>query len=535
MQNAIDKWTIIRLINIKPLLDGYDQICELSNTVNVSLQHLTAHDKYQIKAYHKMLEYELLETKKIISQIIPFSQRKKRGLFDGLGSVIKFFTGNMDKNDQDRYDTAINQLISNQDKVKTIIDNQISLAEQAIKNYNETVKTLTTNQNKLKNRVEYLGEIIKDIKQHQDHLNLITVTQFTILQLITEVNGIKNILETFVNAITFARLATMHPSILEPTEFIHELSKISNYDVNLPYKTDIDNLALYEETATIKCYYKEFQLIFIIEVPLVEPDVYNYYHLYAFPVQLYPNPTYTVIIPQAKYLALNDENYSLDDEACQEVKQANYLCRDQVSNQISSSSPCEVQLAQFTKKYDRCEFNQVNIHKTKVQRVSHNQWIVISPNESVVQYQCEDNKNTAAIRGSYLVKLPQSCQMKINKLTLTSHQSDIKMVYHIEVPEIQFSNIKTEEQLSLSPIQLESINLDEMKNIKTQLKHQRRLVEDIKLPDIHSSTSVWTIILYVIAAILIFCFSIWRLKLYRKKASDEKHVEVSLENIHMRN
>lgn len=538
MQNAIDKWTIIRIINIKPLLDGCDQMFELSTKLNSSLESLAAQDKYQIRAYHKMLHYELIETKKIISQIIPFSQRKKRGLFDGLGSVIKFFTGNMDKNDQDRYDTAINQLISNQDKLKTVIDTQISLAERAIKNYNDTVNTLTTNQDKLKKRVEYLSQVISDIKHNSDNLNLITITQFTILQLITEVAYLKNILETLVNAITFARLATMHPSILEPTDFIHELTKISTYDVNLPYETNIDNLALYEETVTIKCYYKEFQLHFIIEVPLVEHKIYNYYHLYAFPMNLYPKlTTYTVIIPQAKYLALNDENYSLNDEVCQEVKSATYLCRDQVSNQISPSSPCEVQLARFTRKYEKCERNQVNLQKTKIQKVSHNQWIVISPNESVVQYQCKDNANTAAIKGSYLVKIPQSCQLKINKYMLSSHQSDIKMVYHIEVPEIPIDNINSEEQLDLSPIQLESVNLDEMKNIKTQLKHQRRIVEEIQLPNIHTSTSVWTIILYIISAMLILCFSIWRVKLYwdGKLASKERRTEVPLESIHMRN
>lgn len=120
---------------------------------------------------------------------------------------------------------------------------------------------------------------------------------------------------------------------------------------------------------------------------------------------------------------------------------------------------------------------------------------------------------------------------------LSSHQSDIKMVYHIEVPEIPIDNINSEEQLDLSPIQLESVNLDEMKNIKTQLKHQRRMVEEIQLPNIHTSTSVWTIILYIISAMLILCFSLWRLKSYCdvKLASKKRRTEVPLEDIHMRN
>ena len=66
-----------------------------------------------------------------------FTKRIKRGLINGLGSIIKSISGNLDQNDAEKYDNLIDQLKNNQ----KILQNQ---NEQIIKNE----KQLTRDQNK---------------------------------------------------------------------------------------------------------------------------------------------------------------------------------------------------------------------------------------------------------------------------------------------------------------------------------------------------------------------------------------------------
>ncbi len=84
--------------------------------------------------------------------------RTKRGLINGLGTAIKFFTGNLDEYDRQRYDQAIEILTKNQSKFKVLIKDQISLFQNSISSFNSTTSKLIENQLKLSDRIALIEE-----------------------------------------------------------------------------------------------------------------------------------------------------------------------------------------------------------------------------------------------------------------------------------------------------------------------------------------------------------------------------------------
>lgn len=73
-----------------------------------------------------------------------------------------------------------------------------------------------------------------------------------------------------------------------------------------------------DKVIQIKSYSKDNKIIFILEVPTVEIESYNYYHLYSF--QIKHGNNFKTIIPQSKYLIQNERKYALFNEHCKEMR-----------------------------------------------------------------------------------------------------------------------------------------------------------------------------------------------------------------------
>ena len=73
--------------------------------------------------------------------------RYRRGIINGLGSIIKSITGNLDQDDAETYSRAILTLQSNQKLIANKINNGISLSKPILERYNTTISTIIYNQN----------------------------------------------------------------------------------------------------------------------------------------------------------------------------------------------------------------------------------------------------------------------------------------------------------------------------------------------------------------------------------------------------
>lgn len=81
--------------------------------------------------YEPHIDYLKYKIENIFEQLQTFRiNRTKRGLIDGLGSVIKSISGNLDYTDALRYDNVLKTLQENENKLVTELNSHISLSKE---------------------------------------------------------------------------------------------------------------------------------------------------------------------------------------------------------------------------------------------------------------------------------------------------------------------------------------------------------------------------------------------------------------------
>ncbi|XP_056648012.1 uncharacterized protein LOC130452663 [Diorhabda sublineata] len=282
---------------------------------------------------------------------------------------------------------------------------------------------------------------------------------------------IYKILEKIEVAITFSKLNTVHNSIIEPRELLDEI-KIVNKQLKfnkLPFEPRVENILLYEKVTEIKCYTKGYKIVFILEIPIVESEMYNYFHIYSLPVPT--QNSFKVILHQAKFLILNDLSYMFFDENCQEVSSEQYICNQNGPVIIQEETPCEIQMLHYFKNVSSCQQLAIRMPKLRIQKLEKNHWILISPEISVVNQKCGSNKDNFPIQGTFILELDSECEVDINGIKINhfeNHQTELKL--------INFPNLTFPSEISkfqVKPIQLYSTNLDEIKTYSKCFKHSK--------------------------------------------------------------
>ncbi|CAH1183874.1 unnamed protein product [Phaedon cochleariae] len=248
---------------------------------------------------------------------------------------------------------------------------------------------LATNQLVLKSRILQIEAAVREQDLTKTGMYLLINLHTTFIQLIEVLDTILRIIEELETAITFAKIAVLHPFIIEPEDLLQELQYISEYldDAILPYSPDREHIIIFEKIINIKAYQTNTKIVFILEVPIVEPEYYNYYHLYSFPVHA-EQDSYQIIIPETEFLYLNEHHYIFSNEPCQEVIPGEAMCALPEANPIDQRTPCEVNLILFTKKYENCRPQHIKLRDKKIQKINSNQWLGIFPNETTVKSIC---------------------------------------------------------------------------------------------------------------------------------------------------
>lgn len=506
-QNAINEWTFVQIFNLTGIINEFNilkaQYERLKSTIESS--------EHYKREYHN--SYNLIATIQIkisnqLAQINPLNRRYKRGLINGLGSIIKVITGNLDHEDARHYDEAIGSLTNNQMKMKAIVNTQTSLLENSIKKFVNVTKTLEHNQVVLESRLLQVEQTIKTVGLTE----LDSQNYFLIHTLLTQIHFayqlIFDVLERIETAISFAKLNVLHNSIIEPSDLLEELKNITSQisEVKLPFQPILENVLLFEKILNIRCFSKGNQIIFIIEIPLVEINQYNYYHLYALPVPDREN--FRLIIPKSPYLILNEQNYVFMDSNCQEVERQNYICKVTKTMRIEPTQPCEIQLLKFSEISEtQCHVINARISKLQIQKLEDNNYVIIAPEETVARQRCNGEVENILLKGTYVVQIDSNCEIIIGHLKINNYKNTKSKIKVIELPNLEMNfksgNTKT------SVIKLDSIDFGNLNNIQSALSDQHVKLNEISSDKIYTDKiGIWTLIIYIVIFIIIcICFS----------------------------
>lgn len=454
-----------------------------------------------------------------IRQINPMSNiRNRRGIINGLGTMIKSLTGNLDQEDAEKYDKAISSISNNQDKVRSLLKQQITIIQKSSSTFETLTKNISLNQQILEKRIKQAEIITKQIQTNNTNSYGFFLGQILLSQFINAFQNIHDILENIEIAITFSKLNVFHSSIIDPKDLLNEIKQIGPHLIQskLPFEATLENILLFEKIVEIKGYTKENKFFFIIEIPIVGLQNFVLYRLYPLPVPF--NKKFQIIIPHNKYLILNEHTYALFDNECKEVATEKYICKENSPISITTEPPCEVQMLLYSKHPSNCQAFQTDVPSLKVQKLEREEWLLVSPQETVAVQQCGANKDNIPLQGTYILELNPGCTIQIQNFLIHSYHDSRTKFHNIELPKLTFDVNINPNTIDFQPFQLNSINLEELKNIQNTIAlHQQSLQEMSKEPVIHyQKISLWTIFLYI----GIFC--LFSLSLYRKIQAQRK-------------
>lgn len=435
--------------------------------------------------------------------------RNKRGLIDGLGSVIKFISGNLDSEDGRRYDKLLKDIQNNQNQLKEQVKLSYSLSNNLIQKFNETVNDIQHNQNLIKSRIVQLSILIKDEMSFTNLLFLKDIFN----QLIILYNSILNIIEEIENSITFCKLRTLHPSIIQADQLFLEIKRINSiYGNQLPFQAKFENIFNFESLLRINCKISFNRITYLISLPINYETEYNLYYLY--PVPLKQGSEYIIMVPNVKYILKSIDNKIIKPlrDIC--VQSTNmYQCPDQLL--VNGDVNCEKNvLVSETPK--NCEFIKLNIPNNHIEIIPElNQYLVIFPHEDNLQIKCRRETHTEHLSGIFLIK-NEYCEIyyKNNKLTYQQETS----IKPLLLPNPKFE-IKKQNIINVT-FKLKDIKLKEI----TTYPIFPEVQDTLNI----SSPSIWTILLYIFIFSTIIILSIRHLINRRKKSSaiEEENSEV---------
>lgn len=454
---------------------------------------------------------ENVETK--LSEILP-QTRQKRGLINGIGSIFKSITGNLDADDGIRYDKLIQQLRDNQVKITGSMKIQSSLSVKLIDEFKIKIQKISNNQNILQERINQITKVIKE-----SNLEVI-VLKDTLARIINIYEIVLSILQDIENSISFAKLGIIHPSIIKPNDLLNELTLLSKYynPNQIPIQIKSDHLESIMKILKLKCFIYKNQITYIINVPITFVEDFELFRLYPVPIPTSVEGQFKVIIPKSKFIAKNRLDFSFLNAPCIKLNDQQYFCTSEIIESIQKNNPCEIESIN-NGNISICKPLLVHPSNILIQRLEHtNQWIFIIRHQQNIRLTCHQQDEVKVLKGSFLITIPFGCRVTSDSKRVVNQDFISSSSQPMLFPRLDLSFGKN---LQKTPVQIENIALEDLSELKWNYENSIPAVKDI----IDYKPSVLSLI---ILGLLIFaCFLFLFQKFITTKKQQPSAIELS--------
>ena len=456
---------LIHYYDLNPIIIEINKLHYRSENITKSL---ITHKEYfaETSNYLKILKLTQDRVESKIKEILPHPLRIRRGLVNIVGSVFKAVTGNLDATDGERYENLIKNLENNQNKLADNIRNQNSISTSVIEKFSSTVQQISQNEKLIEGKINQISLIVQNIT-YKENMHFI---KDILNQIINLYEIIDSMLQDIENSITFSKQKIMHPSIITLKNLLQELKHVETIvgTNKLPLEVNFENVFLFEKLMDVDCYILNNKITYLLRVPIINPNNFDYYHLFSVPVL--HQSLFKVVIPRDKYLIKNQFRYTHRATPCKEILPNSYLCHKEDLKEIGIKSPCEVQLLQSTISTSTCQQIDVTISEPVINQLDlSDKWLLTLPIEKVLEMKCHSQEERRKLNGTFLVTIPIECQIKIDGLLIANNQRiiDSKMQPMI-FPDIEATPIQLP-LLNLS-FHLQEIKLDELYKLKNKIE-----------------------------------------------------------------
>ncbi|KOB63593.1 Uncharacterized protein OBRU01_22231 [Operophtera brumata] len=403
----------------------------------------------------------------------------------------------------------------------------ILVTTSIITSYNKTLNKIKINEVNLNEAIDKLSHKLQNISELTNGLHVLSNINEILDSLETSILTLSFQLEDVTNAILFSSQNILHPAVITPQQLYRELADnyrhLPNY-LELPIILDINTIHHILSVSKLICYYVDYKIIFVLQVPLVGIREYMLFHNIALPTPYNvkePNK-FSLIIPSSKYIAMTkDKSHycNLDDLSnCKTVKPGNFIC-DITSVYVADSKPtCESEL--LTKVISeipkQCEtkfiFGELDIWKPLI----NNKWIFIQSKPNKISIDCANSKiYETTILATGILNIPNNCIGYCKSTTLFPRNNVLNITSPVNnIPDfnlindsccniIKFNNLIDD----VSPIKLQNVDLDEFNSrnkivLKSLLENLEKIENSPHI--IKYGTHYSSLIILILAVIMMY-------------------------------
>ncbi|CAK1595436.1 unnamed protein product [Parnassius mnemosyne] len=437
--------------------------------------------------YELQMDYLSSKLDKVLLQLNSLEpSRTKRGLVDGLGSVIKSVTGNLDYLDAAKYNNAIKVLKDNQDRIESEFNSHISISKEWMLQHNSVISQIIENENKINSTLIQLLDraAYKDssLIKYAKFAQLLTILTENIDDMLNELNRIENIL-------AFSRASSTHHSTLSVTVIKSMLVRLRQiYD-----KEHVLNLETREYYDIIKSgyYFTENQIVIVLKFPVISKDTFDLFRL-----SIVPNKNHQSIIPPYPLIATNREKFVYMETECPKLSNR-YLCEKETNTQIRTQSDCIQNLIINQSISKSCKITDIALSKEAMERLDDKHYTISFPQPTKVHTVC-GREDITTLQGSYLATIPINCFLRTQEFTITNINDQVEG-HPLKLMKIPM-DINTKGNPAVPRISLNTINLKGLHAAQDQLMMQPPLhLREMDLPTLYHTTIPFYAVLSSIA------------------------------------
>lgn len=460
-----------------------------------------------LSLYDPHVQYLTTKLEKLSDQLKSFEpNRSKRGLIDGLGSVIKSISGNLDYTDALRYDSAIKTLQESENKIINEINNHMSLNKQWVLHGSDAIAKLVLNQKKIESIVNNI--LISDARHETSLVKYAHLAQLLII-LSDNIDYLHSELISLENMLAFIRVKSTHHSMINYQTFRDMIDRLNK----LYRKEEILEIHFRDYFDIVKpgYYYKNNNIVLVYQIPIVYPETYN-----LFKLSLAPNGDNKILLPSFPYVAIHDKGFMYIEAECPKANQW-YLCEDKPNHQFGEHPDCIQRLISKQLIDESCQFTPVSLSTEAMEELDDKHYIVSFPGPTKVHLSCSQSQYRM-MKGSYLLTVPRGCVMKTSKFTITNSHDRIRghVLKITDLPIIKEDHYNT----SSRTLKLNSIDLNNLHSSYTKITQQ----EPVPLTTWHTDslyhTTIPTYVILFSATTLAITLAYRR---YLKKNKDNRN------------
>lgn len=188
-------------------------------------------DQISCKLTMSLIEQQLVDLKfqyeDISNQHTQITKRFRRGLIDGVGYGLNWLFGLADAQDQKFYTSSIESLINDQKQTHVLMQSQIRVITDTIRNMNQTIFNLNQAEEQLNENIYKFNIFMNDSRSiiNKNTVQLEIVNHLILIKQINEM--IQRDLDKYTNSLSLARHGIIDYQILPPKTLLSEFSKIS--------------------------------------------------------------------------------------------------------------------------------------------------------------------------------------------------------------------------------------------------------------------------------------------------------------------